>query len=187
MTRKEMAKTILDFEARRDAQGHLKVYHLPANDGGGSYEVAGINERYHPAVAEKLMRLIEKGQFTEAEELAVEHIADYTDTVKDWQSDPAIELFLRDSCFNRGPAGAAKILQLAVGVKADGKVGPITRGAVAPYTGHTILFLARLRAARERYEDIVAPNRPNLRLGLENRWDNVFEVALGVEQERRMV
>jgi len=39
-----MAKSIVDFEVRRDAQGHLRVYNLPAGDGGRHYEVAGIND-----------------------------------------------------------------------------------------------------------------------------------------------
>jgi hypothetical protein len=34
------------FEARRDKNGHLVVYDLPKNDGGGDYEVAGINLKY---------------------------------------------------------------------------------------------------------------------------------------------
>ncbi len=33
--RAKIAKSIVDFEARRDAQGHLTVYNLPAGDGGG--------------------------------------------------------------------------------------------------------------------------------------------------------
>jgi len=42
-----MAADIINFEARRDKRnGHLVVYNLPKNDGGGRYEVAGINERY---------------------------------------------------------------------------------------------------------------------------------------------
>ena len=38
-----MAAAIVNFEARRDSKGHLKVYNLPPEDGGGRYEVAGIN------------------------------------------------------------------------------------------------------------------------------------------------
>ena len=52
--RRAMAKAIVDFEARRDARGRLAVYRLPAGDGGGSYEVAGINDRYHPTEAAHL-------------------------------------------------------------------------------------------------------------------------------------
>jgi lysozyme family protein len=43
---------------------------------------------------------------------------------------PEIEAYLRDSAFNRGPGGAAKILQMALGVTVDGGVGPETLGAL---------------------------------------------------------
>ncbi len=51
--RKRMAESIVKFEGRRDAQGHLWVYILPAG-GGGRYEGAEINDRYHPREAAKL-------------------------------------------------------------------------------------------------------------------------------------
>ena len=181
MNRLEMAQQIVDWEARRDAEGRLRAYRLPANDGGGSYEVAGINERYHPHTAAALKRLLDLGKHKEAETRAVEHIASYTDAVKDWVNDAAVELFLRDCCFNRGPGGAAKILQLAVGAKLDGHVGDKTKLAAKKWANRPILLLARLRMARERYEDLVAPGRLNLRAGLENRWDKAFDAALMVE------
>jgi hypothetical protein len=53
-----MATAIVDFEARRDRNGHLKVYKLPAGDGGGTYEVAGINECYNKNTADVLVSLI---------------------------------------------------------------------------------------------------------------------------------
>ena len=46
--RLQIAASILEFEARRDKQGRLKVYRLPAGDGGGTFEVAGINDRSTP-------------------------------------------------------------------------------------------------------------------------------------------
>jgi hypothetical protein len=77
--RRQMATAILSFEARRDSKGHLQVYQLPAGDGGGRYEVAGINERYNKATADALVSLIERRRFTEAENLAVDFIAEDTD------------------------------------------------------------------------------------------------------------
>ena len=59
--RLRMAKSIIDFEARRDAKGRLQVYKLPAGDGGGTYEVAGINDRYHPVEAAHLAQLVKAG------------------------------------------------------------------------------------------------------------------------------
>src|SRR5574341_413410 len=132
--RARMARAIVDFEARRDAQGRLAVYALPAGDGGGSYEVAGINDRYHPAEAAHLAQLIRAGQHAEAETYVAAFILRYTDVVVGWLPTPAdagIEFHLRDCCFNRGPRGAARILQRALGVDDDGEVGPITRTALA--------------------------------------------------------
>ncbi|MGT2504264.1 hypothetical protein ACVOMS_32410 [Bradyrhizobium guangxiense] len=79
-----MAASILSFEARRDKQGRLTIYKLPAEDGGGAYEVAGINERFHPEEARMLADLIEAGHFQEAERAACEIIATYTDGVSSW-------------------------------------------------------------------------------------------------------
>src|SRR3954453_23469832 len=97
--RLRMAASILNFEARRDDQGRLKIYKLPIEDGGGSYEVAGINERYHPQEAEHLASLINSGRFDEAEEQAKEIIATYTDLVTRWTESAAIECYLRDCAF----------------------------------------------------------------------------------------
>ena len=118
--RKKIADSILNFEARRDANGHLRVYNLPPSDGGGRYEVAGINERYDPEEAAKLRDLVNAGRYDEAERDAAEYIARYTDIVSKWTTVPSIEAYLRDCTFNRGPGGAAKILQMALGVKVDG-------------------------------------------------------------------
>ncbi len=182
-TREEMAKRILAFEARRDAQGHIKLYNLPSNDGGGTAtenrEYAGLNDRYDPKTLSQIIPLVESGEHAKAEAIAMEAIAQYTDVVSGWSSIPAIEFFLRDCCFNRGAGGAAKIVQMAAKASpVDGKVGPVTRAAIKAAEAHPVLLLARLRAARERYEDIVAPGRANLRAGLENRWDNSFVAAV---------
>jgi hypothetical protein len=82
--RLRMAAAIVDFDARRDQNGKLKVYRLPPEDGGGRYEVAGINERYHKQVCDSLVALIEAGRPDEAEKLAIEYIASYTDAVASW-------------------------------------------------------------------------------------------------------
>lgn len=173
--RTRMAKVILGFEARRDSQGRLAVYTLPANDGGGTYEVAGINDKYHPEQAYKLRSLIRSGRYDEAETAAVEYMAEYTDALPWHDNNAGVEFYLRDCVFNRGPTGAAKILQMALGVAADGVVGPVTRAAAAKIASGDLLN--NLRTARERYEDIVAPGRPNLRQGLINRWNNALTEA----------
>jgi hypothetical protein len=178
--RAKMAKSILDFEARRDAQGHLRVYNLPTNDGGGRYEVAGINERYHPQEAAKLRDLINAKRYVEAEDYATEVIAKYTDVVSKWTTVPAIEAYLRDCAFNRGPGGAAKILQMALAVNVDGVVGPETLGALRKAESDPARLLAALRVAREQYELRVAGRRGVFWRGLVNRWNNSLDFARNV-------
>ncbi|MDQ3547130.1 MAG: hypothetical protein M3429_11550 [Verrucomicrobiota bacterium] len=175
--RKKMAQGIVQFEGRRDAKGHLRVYILPSGDGGGRYEVAGINDRYHPQEASRLRQLIEAGRHDEAEDYAAEVIAAYTDMVAKWTTVPAIECYLRDSAFNRGPGGAAKILQIALGVKVDGGVGPETLKAMREAEKDPVKLLAALRVAREKYELRVAGRREKFWKGLVNRWDGSLDFA----------
>lgn len=173
--RSRMGRVILSFEARRDAQGHLAVYRLPANDGGGTYEVAGINDRYHPEQASQLRTLIQAGRFDEAEATAIDYMVKYTDVAAGWTTNAGVEFYLRDCVFNRGPGGAAKILQIALGVGADGSIGTVTREALSKAAPGPLLD--QLRAAREHYEDQVAPGRSNLRQGLINRWNKALVEA----------
>ena len=111
---KRFAKYILDVEARRDRNGRLAVYALPSGDGGGSFEVAGINDRYHPKIARKLRDLIRAGKQDEAATEAIDYLESYTDSVDEWHPDERVEGFLRSCAFNRGAGGAAWMLQYAL-------------------------------------------------------------------------
>lgn len=177
-SRIDMAKFILDSEARRDKQGNLRVYDLPAADGGGSYEVAGINDGYHPEAARKLKNFIQDGKHFEAEEYAKAYLLDYTNVVTNWSRNLAIEAFLRDTAFNRGPKGALRVLQIALGVPDDGKFGPVTQAAMGKGTPEELL--QKLRKARETYELRIAPPvgaRKKFWAGLKNRWNNALEFS----------
>lgn len=174
---------IVNAEAHRDTKGRITVYKLPKADGGGTYEVAGINDRYHPHQAEHLKELIDLGLHAKAEQAATEYILAYTDLVTSWTSIVAFEVFLRDCAFNRGPGGAAKILQIALGnVGVDGDVGPKTRQALAAITlDQRKDFLAKLREARETCERRIAPpkgDRADFWKGLINRWNKAHAFAL---------
>lgn len=171
MTPLEQARRIVDYEARRDAQGHLKVYHLPAGDGGGEREVAGINDRYHPEVLNRIERLLADGKFHEAEDAAAEHIMRYTDPVAMLSEVPAVQFALRDAAFNRGPTGAVRILQDALGLPADGIAGPRTKSALHESETDPEKLLGDLRAARERYERRTRDESSPFWKGLSNRWD----------------
>lgn len=177
--RRRMAASILSFEARRDKQGRLTVYKLPPDDGGGAYEVAGINERFHPEEAKLLADLIEAGRFQEAEWQACEIIGTYTDVVSTWSRKAAIECYLRDCCFNRGPRGAARILQRALRVPDGGVIDDAGRALVAKRDDDTMELLQDLRIAREQYERDIAKRTETSKFwkGLVNRWNNALNVA----------
>jgi hypothetical protein len=177
--RQRMAAAIVNFEARRDKDGHLMIYHPPKGDGGGAFEVAGINARYNRKTAGTLVALIHQHRFDEAEQLATDFIARDTDSVASWTSVPAIEFYLRDCVFNRGATGGARILQRALGVAADGLIGGRTRAAEAAAERDPPALLAKLRAAREQYERDVAHRGETSPFwkGLVNRWDKALEVA----------
>lgn len=173
--RRRMAAAIIDHEARRDSAGHLRVYFLPAGDKGGSYEVAGFNDRYHPAEAAELRRLIEAGKAVEAEEKVAEYILRDTAAAATWTSDLGVEFMLRDTIHHRGKTGAAMILQRAVGVEVDGDVGPKTMAAVQKIEPDDLLV--RLRAARESYELDEFGKREQFWKGFLNRWDKALKTA----------
>jgi lysozyme family protein len=177
----QMMDFIVSVEARRDTKGNLKVYPLPKADGGGTYEVAGINDRYHPSAARTLKDLVESRRYEQAERYIRDYLADYTDIVRAWTTHPAIEAFLRDSAFNRGPRGALRILQIALKVADDGRFGPITKAALKTAEANPTALLKALRQARESYERRIAPPvgaRAQFWKGLQNRWNAVHAFAL---------
>jgi len=180
MTPREQARRIVDYEARRDAQGHLKVYHLPAGDGGGEREVAGINDRYHPEVLDRIERLLLEGKYFEAEDAAAEHIMRYTDPVAMLSEVPAVQFALRDMAFNRGPRGAVKILQDSLGLPTDGIAGPKTKEALRYAEQYPDKLLGELRAARERYERRTRDESSKFWAGLSNRWDRQHADSLSM-------
>ncbi len=172
-----MARDIINFEARRDKAGHLSVYHLPANDGGGRYEVAGINERYDGPAVRKLVELLHEGKFDEAETYAEEYIAENTDPAELLTIVPSLESYLRDIVFNRGQRGAVKTLQIALNVVVDGKWGPRSKAAMVKAERDPEWLLRRLRDAREKYERKYVGYRVNFWRGLVNRWNSALRVA----------
>jgi peptidoglycan hydrolase-like protein with peptidoglycan-binding domain len=177
--RRRMCAAIVDFEARRDSKGRIAVHKLHPQDGGGKFEVAGINERFHKETALVLVAMIEQGRHAEAEALAQDFVGQFTDVVVSWSAIPALEFYFRDSAFNRGPTGAAKILQMALGVEVDGSVGKDTRGALRLAEADALGLLGKLRAARERYEREVAKRDESSPFfkGLVNRWNKALDVA----------
>lgn len=180
MSPREQAKRIVDYEARRDADGHLKVYQLPGGDGGGTREVAGINDRYHPETLARIERMLADGRYEEAEDVAASHIQQYTDPVAMLSDVPAVQFALRDAAFNRGPTGAVKILQDALGLTLDGIAGVRTTQALKEAERNPVALLNDLRAARERYERRTRDENSRFWAGLENRWDRQHNDSLAM-------
>jgi lysozyme family protein len=192
--RQAMGKAIVEFEGRY-AGGKLQWYKLPPGDGGGEYEVAGINQRYHPAKAAQLKRLIDNGQYEQAEAEAAAYIEEYTRGVLRFfpspqaaDENPPIEFVLRDCGFNRGMRGAATVLQLALGVRpVDGVVGPMSHREFARQLEHpgATAVLRAITQARETYERNKFAWKTSARdesskfwRGLSNRWAKAHQVAI---------
>lgn len=178
---RRFAQYILDVEARRDRNGRLVVYDLPAGDGGGTFEVAGINDRYHRKKANELRSLIQAGKFSTAESEAVAYLEDYTSSVDEWHPDERVEGLLRSCAFNRGAGGAAWMLQYALRYafypalytgKRDRKVGPKTRAA-AKKADPTALLTA-IYGARVVYERTAIPGLKGKRDESSKFWHGLF-------------
>lgn len=189
--RRRMARTIINYEARRDASGNLMVY-KPARD---VYEVAGITSNNHPQDAAKLRSLVMAADYASAERYAEDWILKFTKAATGWTTDAGVEFMLRDCVHHRGNKGAARILQLALGFvgyangEADGEIGQQTRERLAKRAPSELL--AGLRSARERYEQNPPPDAgfegrgPGHKYwkGLVNRWDKALKDALAFQKE----
>jgi lysozyme family protein len=191
--RQAMGLEIVRLEGRYK-DGKLQVYKLPPGDGGGAFEVAGINDRYHPTKSAQLKALIDSEQHDKAEAEAAAYIVEYTRCVLTFFSspesaavNPALEFVLRDTAFNRGCKGAATVLQIALGMSAiDGIIGPLTHREFTKQLqelGPAVL-LRSLTQARESYERNSYPWKSGKRdesskfwKGLANRWQKCHSIA----------
>jgi hypothetical protein len=188
-----MGAQIVRLEGRYK-DGKLQHYKLPAGDGGGAGEVAGVNEKYHPEQYAKLRALIEGDAHQEAEHEAARYIEEYTRSVclffpspESAEENPAIEFVLRDTAFNRGLKGAATVLQIALGMSdIDGVIGPMTHREFAKQLDDPgpAAVLSAITAARETYERNTYAWKPNARdetskfwKGLSNRWAKAHSIA----------
>lgn len=144
--RRRMMEEILKYEGRFDG-GDLKVFIAP----DGRPEIGGITQKDHPEVYAQLKRLLDLGQQARLKDEVLKYYDQYTSAAKDWTNRAGLEFFLRDCILNRGPSGAAEILQMALGVAIDHQVGPATRNALAALDEN--VAIDKLRIAREKYED----------------------------------
>lgn len=165
-------KTV-DFESRKDKQGNLQVYKLPAGDMGGNFEVAGINDRYHPEAFKRISSLPAQ----ERAGAAAQYIKEYTSPLVS-KLPNAIQPFAQDLAFNRGMGGATKYIQqglnsLGVNVSVDGKLGPQTLAAINKVQPQALMRAASDAQLRDEYRMANRnPARKPLLRGLENRIRN---------------
>jgi hypothetical protein len=166
----QMMEFVVRDEARRDKRGRLTIY--KTSDG---YEIAGISERYHPLQYRAIRAMLRRNNYRGAEQAAKQYIANYTAPAASWHDNPGIQYYLRDTAFNRGPRGAARILQMAVGVHEDGIVGEQTLRATHDMPVNELL--ERLDKARREYEVREYGMRAGVWEGMENRWKKVLARA----------
>jgi hypothetical protein len=171
------AMKTVDFEGRRDKNGNLAVYKLPSGDMGGNYEVAGINDKYHPDAFKAISSLSPSKRDQAAAEYVVQYTAPFTQKLPD-----AIRPFAQDLAFNRGVGGATKYMQqalnnLGVPVKVDGAIGPETIGAINKVEPKSLM----LETSKAQWNDELRmakknPDRNKFLNGLQNRINNRFSL-----------
>ena len=165
-------KTV-DFEGRKDKAGNLEVYRLPKGDMGGNFEVAGINDRYHPEAFKRIASLPPEARA----EAAAQYIKEYTAPLVS-KLPQQIQPFAQDLAFNRGMGGATRYIQqglneLGVRVAVDGKLGPQTLQAIQSVQPAALMRAASNAQLNDEYNMAQRnPARKPLIRGLENRIRN---------------
>jgi hypothetical protein len=165
-------KTI-DWEARKDKQGNVQVYKLPAGDMGGNFEVAGINDKYHPDAFKRIASLPAQ----ERAQAAAQYVKEYTNPFVS-KLPQAIQPFAQDLAFNRGMGGATKYIQqglnaLGQKVAIDGGLGSNTLQAINQVEPKALMRAASQAQLEDEYRMAQRnPARKKFISGLENRIRN---------------
>jgi len=163
----------VEWEGRKDKQGNLAVYKLPSGDMGGNFEVAGINDRYHPEAFKAISSLPAQ----ERAKAAAEYIQGYTAPLVERLPQP-LQPFTQDLAFNRGLGGATKYIQqglnaLGQKVAVDGGFGPKTLAAINQVEPRALMRAASDAQLQDEYKRAeLDPNRKKFIPGLEARIRN---------------
>ena len=165
-------KTI-DWEARKDKQGNVQVYKLPAGDMGGNFEVAGINDKYHPDAFKRISSLPAQ----ERAQAAAQYVKEYTSPFVS-KLPQEVQPFAQDLAFNRGMGGATKYIQqglntLGQKVAVDGGLGPKTLAAINQVDPKALMRAASQAQLEDEYRMAQRnPARKKFIGGLESRIRN---------------
>ena len=163
----------VEWEGRKDKQGNLAVYKLPSGDMGGNYEVAGINDRYHPEAFQAISSLPAQDRA----KAAAEYIQGYTAPLVE-RLPQALQPFTQDLAFNRGLGGATKYIQqglnsLGQKVAVDGGLGPKTLTAINQVEPRALMRAASQAQLEDEYRMAERnPARKKFIKGLESRIRN---------------
>jgi len=163
----------VEWEGRKDKQGNLSVYKLPSGDMGGNFEVAGINDRYHPEAFKAISSLPAQ----ERAKAAAEYIQGYTAPLVE-KLPQALQPFTQDLAFNRGLGGATKYIQqglntLGQKVAVDGGLGPKTLAAINQVEPRALMRAASDAQLQDEYNMAERnPARKKFIPGLEARIRN---------------
>lgn len=163
----------VEWEGRKDKQGNLSVYKLPTGDMGGNFEVAGINDRYHPEAFKAISSLPAQ----ERAKAAAEYIQGYTAPLVE-KLPQALQPFTQDLAFNRGLGGATKYIQqglntLGQNVAVDGGFGPKTLAAINQVEPRALMRAASDAQLQDEYNMAERnPARKKFIPGLEARIRN---------------
>jgi hypothetical protein len=163
----------VEWEGRKDKQGNLAVYKLPSGDMGGNFEVAGINDRYHPEAFKAISSLPAQ----ERAKAAAEYIQGYTAPLVERLPQP-LQPFTQDLAFNRGLGGATKYIQqglnaLGQKVAVDGGLGPKTLQAINQVEPKALMRAASQAQLEDEYRMAERnPARKKFIQGLESRIRN---------------
>jgi lysozyme family protein len=163
----------VEWEGRKDKQGNLSVYKLPTGDMGGNFEVAGINDRYHPEAFKAISSLPAQ----ERAKAAAEYIQGYTAPLVE-RLPQALQPFTQDLAFNRGLGGATKYIQqglntLGQKVAVDGGFGPKTLAAINQVEPRALMRAASDAQLQDEYNMAERnPARKKFIPGLEARIRN---------------
>ena len=163
----------VEWEGRKDKQGNLSVYKLPSGDMGGNFEVAGINDRYHPEAFKAISSLPAQ----ERAKAAAEYIQGYTAPLVE-KLPQALQPFTQDLAFNRGLGGATKYIQqglntLGQKVAGDGGFGPKTLAAINQVEPRALMRAASDAQLQDEYNMAERnPARKKFIPGLEARIRN---------------
>lgn len=161
------------YEARLDKSGNLTIYNLPQWDLWGTYEVAGINDKYHPREAAHLASLIRSGQQDQAKKEAMKYIEQFTQWKNKVKSqNKGVNFIMLDATFHRGWGGSASMASYIL----DGQFSPDwDSNKQARWNQleqqNPQWLIAKIKDARRAYEIHEYGRREQFWAGFESRWD----------------